>query len=300
MEDNTDILIDDLILPQGKDISMLDEDPLYKYIINMLKAQLNEDEIKEIVAYLSKLYQSSYRHSYSHISSTIYQNISIESGEIESKLDILKNNSDAIWRNGLEKHQEEHIQRGFEKFHDHIALEINRLEDLVKKIKQINKTIEKFREDFSQEMKDTLDSSTKEINSLSENSLDRMNKISDNIFAQIASILGIFAAIIFVFFGGTQLFSNALEGIHNISTLQEVGVLGFIVTLIGLIMFDLIFMLLYVIAVISGNPIGGVIEWENDKGVMGFYEILKKKFPYVIIMNALFLALLVLMIFLIC
>lgn len=164
MEDNTDILINDLIFLPGKDTSMVDEDPLYKYIINMLKAQLNEDEIKEIVVYLSELYQSSYRHSYSHISSTIYQNISIESGEIESKLDILKNNSDAIWRNGLEKHQEEHIRRGFEKFHDHIALEINRLEDIVKKIKQINNTIEKFREDFSQEMKDTLESSTKKIN----------------------------------------------------------------------------------------------------------------------------------------
>lgn len=300
MKDSTDILMDDLILPLGQDSSVVDDGLLYKYIINMLKVQLTEKETIEIAEYLSDLYQSSYRHSYSHISSTIFQNIAMESGDIESELDILKNNSDAIRRYGLTNYQDENVLRGFDKFHDHIALEINRMEDLSHKVKQINSTIDVFKSDFSKKMDDTLKQSKQEIHNLSQDSLKRMKRLRDNIFAQIASILGIFAAIIFVFFGGTQLFSNALEGIHNISTLQEVGVLGFIVTLIGLIMFDLIFMLLYVISVISGNPIGGVIEWENDKGVMGFYEILKKKFPYVIIMNDLFLALLVLMIFLIC
>lgn len=301
MEDKEDILIDDLILPPCEDSSIVNDGQLYSYIIDMMKAQLNEDEIKKIVTYLSQKYQIGDRHSYSYISSTIYQNIPHEQEltRIELTLDILKNNSDAIYRYGMKNNSDDIIKRGFDKFHDHISLEINRLEDLNNKIKQINHTIDTFKKDFSKDMIDTLDQSKKEINSLSKRTLKSMNRISDNIFAQIASILGIFAAIIFVFFGGTQLFSNALEGIHNISTLQEVGVLGFIVTLIGLIMFDLIFMLLYVVSVISGHPIGGLVKWENEEGLFGVYELLKKKFPYVIIVNYLFLCLFVFMIFLI-
>lgn len=299
MENNTDILIDDLISTSSEDSSMIHDGQLYIYILDMLKEQLNEVEIEEIVVFLSKQYEMQYRHSYSHISSTIYQNIPDALEQIESVLDILKNNSDAIYRHALEKGFDNNIKKGFDKFHDHIALEINKLEDLLNKIEQINNTIDTFRSDFSNEMNDTLEKSTKKIKKLSKSKLDRMKKISDNIFAQITSILGIFAAIIFVFFGGTQLFSNALEGIHSISRVQEVGILGFIVTLIGLIMFNLIFMLLYVVSVISGNPIGGMIKWDSEKGLFGFFAVLKQKFPYVIIVNYLFLALLVLMVFLI-
>ena len=59
--------------------------------------------------------------------------------------------------------------------------------------------------------------------------------------------------------------------------------MGFVVALIGMIMFDIIFMLLYVVSVISGKPLGGISAENTDN----FSDKVKEKFPYVIWMNVL-------------
>lgn len=261
-----------------------DEETIKQHILNMLKEQCKEQQLKEIADDLKQFYEHKKRHSYSQISSTIYHNIDNILLQNETALEDLKNNCDEVCRIGTSGEVSEDVKKGFAKFNDHVKLEITRISDQLRRNKQFDSMLKITKKEAIETNEKELKKSLRQIRSTSGSVIKRMNKINDNIFAQIVSILGIFSAIIFVFFGGTQLFSNALTGIHELDK-QDVGILGFVISLIGLIMFDIIFMLLYVISVICGKPLSA------DKGIHSqcYLEKLYKKFPFLIWMNGLLL-----------
>lgn len=261
-----------------------DEETIKQHILNMLKEQCKEQQLKEIADNLKQFYEHKKRHSYSQISSTIYHNIDNILLQNETALEDLKNNCDEVCRIGTSGEVSEDVKKGFAKFNDHVKLEITRISDQLRRNKQFDSMLKITKKEAIETNEKELKKSLRQIKSTSGNVIKKMNKINDNIFAQIVSILGIFSAIIFVFFGGTQLFSNALTGIHELDK-QDVGILGFVISLIGLIMFDIIFMLLYVISVICGKPLS------SDKGThtQCYLKKIYEKFPFLIWMNGLLL-----------
>jgi len=277
-----DLFFNKIIAVSRRSTDKKDEETIKQHILDMLNGQCGKTQLELIANDLAQFYTNEKRHSYSQISSTIYQNIDNILSQNEDALDDLKNNCAEVCKIGISGEASDDVKKGFAKFNDHVQLEITRISDQLRRNKQFNDMLEKSKTETEKRNKDALDNSLKEIRSTSDDVINKMNKINDNVFAQITSILGIFSAIIFVFFGGTQLFSNALNSIHEVK-LTEVGVLGFVVALIGMIMFDIIFMLLYVVSVISGKPLGGIVAEE----LSNFGDKVKKKFPYVIWMNVL-------------
>lgn len=277
-----DLFFDEIINEKCESLDEKDEETIKQHILDMLNGHCGKFQLELIANDLAQFYTSKKRHSYSQISSTIYQNIDNILLQNEDALDDLKNNCAEVCKIGMSGEVSADVKKGFAKFNDHVQLEITRISDQLRRNRQFNDMLEKSRMETEKQNEEALNNSLDEIKSTSHDVINKMNKINDNVFAQITSILGIFAAIIFVFFGGTQLFSNALNSIHEVK-LAEVGILGFVVALIGMIMFDIIFMLLYVVSVISGKPLGGISAENTDN----FSDKVKEKFPYVIWMNEL-------------
>ena len=101
----------------------------------------------------------------------------------------------------------------------------------------------------------------------------RIDDITSQINTQIVTVLGIFAAIVVVFFGGTSAYKSVFETL-KITNLVEII---FIISAIGFILFNIIFMLLYTISKIIGKPISSkdsVIEHN-------FFERAKEKYPFI-------------------
>lgn len=89
-----------------------------------------------------------------------------------------------------------------------------------------------------------------------------LKRSTDNAYSNYISILGIFSAIVLVFFGGTSILSNVIVGMHE--TPVEKSIL--ICVLTGIIVFDIIFMFIYFLAKLLDRSISATNErvwWEN-------------------------------------
>ena len=108
-------------------------------------------------------------------------------------------------------------------------------------------------------------------------SAKKLKKKVNNVYSQFVSILGIFTAIVIVFFGGISVFSDVLTNIHLAKWYQ----IGFGLSFVGIIMFDIIFMFLYILSRIVDTPIS--TKEESDKKFALFRWI--DKYPYLFWFN---------------
>ena len=92
--------------------------------------------------------------------------------------------------------------------------------------------------------------------------VEKLTKDTDSAYSNFISILGIFSAVVMVFFGGSTVFSKAIGHIYD----TPIDRMFLICTLCGVIIFDIIFMFIYFLSKLLDKPISATADsvyWMN-------------------------------------
>lgn len=188
---------------------------------------------------VKEYYINNKRHKYSEVSAYL-----METDDIEYLLANLKK-----IQTRLGEHQEDElVSIKVFKLIDHITLELNRIkynsksftdmqmalmnESLNNATKEINKATDELRKEQFQKV-------NLEIEEFRHETEELKGKIDDS-YSQFVSILGIFSAVVLVFFGGLTAFNSIFANMQNIGRYK----LAFTIALVGMIIFNLVFMFL--------------------------------------------------------
>ena len=112
--------------------------------------------------------------------------------------------------------------------------------------------------------------------------MTEIKELKDGIFSQLISILGIFAAIIIVFFGGASIFAKVLEKIGEINWIEA----GPVLAITGFVMFNLVFMFLFIVSRMIEKDIGAKVA-ENSWWGKNSICLWIRRYPYMFLFNAL-------------
>ena len=244
-----------------------------------VKEPLQLDNLCEVV---KNYYANNKRHKYSEVSSYL-----METADIEYLLENLRR----IKKRLGESKEDELTSIKVFKLIDHITLELNRTKYNSKNFtdmqiasmnvvlgeatKKISSTVEELRQEQAQKINLEIEEFRSETEELKE-------KVNDS-YSQFVSILGIFSAIVLVFFGGMTAFSSIFANMQNINRFK----LAFITALVGMIIFNLIFMFLYVLAKLLGREIVASTASEVG-GKFKFINWVKRiwgRYPYMLMFN---------------
>lgn len=129
-------------------------------------------------------------------------------------------------------------------------------------------------------------------------SVDKATKVAKGLQTEMISILGIFSAIIISFFGGISFISSAIASIHQSSVFKS----AVIVLIAGIVLVNVLFILLYMVAQIIEKEVYVACQTEHCTCVDengkpsrcdGITRI-KKRLPYVYYINCFLVGLLIL------
>lgn len=199
-----------------------------------------------------------FRHFYSDIFSTLTQ---IDSDDNQGSLDVLAVNMQAI-KDGYQAVNYDgskliDISKSIIKLYDHTNLEVARI-NYTKQLNNVTKSDLASTKELLQKQKEEFDNAKSETemirNTLGEET-DKANKRIEDSQKQMqneyVTILGIFAAIVLAFTGGMTFSSSVLNNISKASVYR----LSLISFIIGMIFFDLIWVLIDFIRDINGKSI---------------------------------------------
>lgn len=232
--------------------------------------QNGDEKVEECINELKDIYSDDYRHSYTDIFVKIQKLMSESNVEaldvLGDNLDFLKKRledisskfEDGSYRKALE---------GFNKFSDHINLEIARYNFITKDLhleKKVAKNTVKSSHNEKQitvqeieDIKSELEKTKNDFNALrtvAEEARKVKDAIDENLKkSNVSSIttLTIFSAVVLAFSGGITFEAGILQGMSSVSAFRLV----FIVALSGFILFNTIFALLYLVGKLSEKPI---------------------------------------------
>lgn len=255
---------------------------LKEVIFSLSKAQDVLEDSKNIEKYcikLEKIYalnneEQGFRHNYSDIFgwlSQIDKDISGESGN----LDILAQNVEYIknfyegWKSHGIGNQFVHKQIG--KLYDHINLDIARMNY----IKAICNESESKMEGIHRQILD-LEQQTEE----EKEKADDVSKKVNNAYSEFVSILGIFSAIVMVFFGGASIFGNIFKAMKDVPVHKSIIVCA----ITGVMTADIIFLFLYFLSKLLGRSLAvDIPEWEYYSSRLKKFRV---EYPAVFYFNA--------------
>lgn len=199
-----------------------------------------------------------FRHFYSDILSTLTQ---IDSDDNQGSLDVLAVNMQAI-KDGYQAVNYDgskliDISKSIIKLYDHTNLEVARI-NYTKQLNNVTKSDLASTKELLQKQKEEFDNAKSETemirNTLGEET-DKANKRIEDSQKQMqneyVTILGIFAAIVLAFTGGMTFSSSVLNNISKASVYR----LSLISFIIGMIFFDLVWVLIDFIRDINGKSI---------------------------------------------
>ena len=184
---------------------------------------------------LMSFYESNERHSYSEITNYLITGGGIDYAEsIISSLEALKDSPE------LAGNTQGNIQGKIDKLIDHLNLEVIR-------IRYINNLIQEKGTQLFIDLNNETTEQTAETLSLLENKCNDVENLLKKTRRKVKSlqiesitILGIFAAVMLAFVGGITFSTSVLQNIHKASKYR----ITFITFLIGLILFDVIWVLM--------------------------------------------------------
>ena len=225
-------------------------------------SDLNNESLGIYKGIFEKIYSNNYRHEYSEITKVLF---SIENNEerdyLPQKIKDIK-----------ERVIDEYTKNSMGKLWDHINLENIRLIELRKISQKAESAVTQTEIRFKK-----LDNEYKKI----DNGLKEMKEESDNIKKNIenstiksTTVLGIFAGIVMTFSGGLSFISSSLKHVTDISKYRLI----LVVLLLSSAIFNIIFMLIYVIGKINDTFIGSKGICNNPSGICN-----KKKLKCVMI-----------------
>lgn len=217
------------------------------------------NEINEWIQKLNEIYSDGYRHDYADLFYKL-QEIFLQDLEQDSEAcEILGENLNVLERHIEKEENNPNIAKSYKKFADHIRLEIGRY-NFVKvrfekkhmesktaqasqiDIQQIEERISKVEEDMN-EVRPTVTHAQKELDNLD-------SKLENNKVSSITTIT-IFSAVVLTFSGSIAFESGILQGMHTVSACRLI----FAIALTGFILFNTIFVLLYLVGRLVGKPI---------------------------------------------
>lgn len=147
------------------------------------------------------------------------------------------------------------VKDGISKIKNHVKLEVCRIEFLERKQKKELEEISKDTFYKFQPLNDRLGEFEDRVNNQEETMNKHENTMEDhrteikNWNANIVTILGLFSAIVLTFFGGMSGINSIFSKVDSISIYRLI----FVIFIVILAMFNIIFMLLYYIAIITGK-----------------------------------------------
>ena len=161
---------------------------------------------------------------------------------------------------------------------------INRLHD---DIDLINNQID-YIDKVQQKITITDDDYKKRIENLS-SSFDTMNveyeKINNSInntYSNLISILGLFSGIVLVFFGGTKIFGDVINCINKLEFEEAI----LYCSIVGIILFNIVFMFIYYIAKLLGRDISASDDSSRWTPIFNRFKI---RYPIIYYFNVLML-----------
>lgn len=238
-----------------------------------------------------------FRHYYSDIFSLLTQ---IQSDENLGNIDILGQNLFMIKKGYQSINKDDDgnpidISNTIKKLYDHVSLDIARITYLSSKEKIMSP--EYILNDFEAKVKviskeeQSLNNKFNEINEKMKGISEKANKLQTDLF----TIISIFTAIVITFSFGTNYAGIIFNNIASTNIFRLI----FIIVLLGLVMFNIIFALLYFVGKLTGNSL--LIQCKNGDcqncskktaGKQSFLCKVENKAPYVLSFN-LFLILLI-------
>lgn len=233
------------------------------------------DEKEHIVREIVKFYRGFGRHQYHLVSRFVYDQMNKSQDTIDFMLSnilyviyyLIQNQSEAevvIRSEGFDGSIDD-IILWTEKLYDHIALEEERLINNSKVIEISKRDIES--------------GVINRFNGIADGFQRRVDDISNTLNANIITVVGLFSAIIFVFFGGITSLSSFVNGIFRISSAEELRYPLLALLVIGFIMFNTIFLLLYTISKIVNKNIGCWVSFSYRN----YYNVQKTEDGYYIV-----------------
>lgn len=222
---------------------------------------LEDGNAKNIIRKVAEFYKNDYRHQYHEISRYVNSKIEEEEDSLEYTLNNIKllivylkmngKDADKILKKIDEKNLSKEIIRVLQKLYDHIALEEER-------ILKNRKIIDESKDEIQDEIIDRFEEIGDEFKK-------QTLEVSNSLNANIITIVGLLSAIIFVFFGGVTGMASIVGGIMDLETKQDLAIPIIMLLIIGLVIFNIIFLLLYSVAKIINKNIGLIIEMPNTK-----------------------------------
>lgn len=254
---------------------------LQQILYNLSDKVLTNDELIEVSNDLEKIYKGEYRHSYSSLFSTVEEISAIKEYSMENLLQ----NLEGLKSVSTKQKFSSKVKKSIYKFYDHIMLEVLRLihyeqmERNMQAMKNQIATDTELIEQYSEELKTT----KTQLNEAKED-LDKARKDTKNFQAEIIGIISIFSAITLAFSGGLSYLSSAISAVHNSPILKLVVT----ILICGFVLFNTIFILLYVVARIidkdiffrcNSNACKGCTKAEKDRSC-SFVAKIRKCLPY--------------------
>jgi hypothetical protein len=258
------------------------KDDMLSMVLDELAHDAHVDDLSRLKAYetvFDLIYSDNYRHEYSKITRVLF---SIENPEerdyLLEKINIIK----------LQLNKNE-TKKSLNKLTDHIELENIRMSELEKisnKAITASENINSIKDELDNEVSE-IENKTIEIESKTDNAQYKLDNIQiemKNNTTQSITILSIFAGVVMAFTGGMSYISQALAALNQIGPYRA----GIFITLIGTVMFDLIFLLLYMIGKLTDRYIGSTSCKCQDprKGCTNRkVNCSIKRYPYIIWFN---------------
>jgi hypothetical protein len=258
------------------------KDDMLAMVIEELAHDSHIDDNNRLASYekvFDAVYSENYRHEYSKITRVLFSITNPEERDyLLEKLSIIE----SVLQNYDTK-------KRLHKLSDHIELENIRMSELEKisnKAIGASQNINDIKEELENEV-NTIEIKTNAIEfktNNAQNKLDDIHKDMKNNTTQSITILSIFAGVVMAFTGGMSYISQALVALNSIGPYRA----GIFITLIGTVMFDLIFLLLYMIGKLTDRYIGSATCKCQDpkKGCRNRkINCCIKRYPYIIWFN---------------
>ena len=224
-----------------------DKNNLLKDLVIKISNDMYLDNIDYYIQQFNNIYTDDFRHEYSTITGVLFSVKDIEGRDVLTEK--IKYIEDRI--------KNEKIKIKMDKLWDHINLENIRLAELNKISIEANRAARNSLRKYSKLEKEYIEAQGKwnEINKSAEKALNNLESVEKKIndsTAQSITILGIFAGIVMAFTGGLSFIASSLQNINAISKYRLV----FVIILLAAAIFNVIFMLIYVIGKLTGAYIG--------------------------------------------
>lgn len=260
------------------------ENSISEILLEIPEQDAEESIIRHWCKQLDEYYENNPRHCYAEITDFILS----QDGGMEYAYKI-KRNLLGFVENGHIESKSQII-----KLLDHISLETVRHKYLCD---MVNNNARQVFLELNNENRVTLEVQYNSLNDKYDKlykDMEDTKEDSKGIYSQFVAVLGIFSAIIIVFFGGASVFSEIFKNLKELRWYE----IGIGVSFTGIVLFDIIFMFLYILSKLINRSISAMPRDEkgNESKDISNKNIITrvwKRYPYVICGNVLLLCIII-------